>query len=104
MQWVCSFLNEKRRVGVTRLFVLAAALFLRTDEFYRSLTDLEGPFVWIVDTSGAAGIEPSLRVVAPCPQVIAALHQVADHNVIILAEGIASIPALSVAGCFIQVE
>jgi len=79
----------------------AANNVLRTDKFYRSLADLKRPLVWIVDASVAAGTEPAFGIVAPGPQVVAALNQIADHNIIVPAESVTAVTASAMTGRFI---
>ena len=76
---------------------------LRTDKFDRGLSDFEGPFVGIIDTAIASRLE-GIVTRAPGPQTVATLHQVIDDHVVVPGQIIGTIPALTVAGGFIQVK
>ena len=65
--------------------------------------NLKCPFVGIIDTAITSGLE-GIVTRAPRPQIVATLHQVADDHVVVPGQIISTIPALAVAGGFIQVN
>lgn len=66
----------------------------------RTFANFKRPFVGIVDTARASRLE---RIVAraPGPQIVAALHQISDHDIVVSRKIIGTPAALAVARSFI---
>lgn len=74
----------------------------KLDEIF---SNLECPFVRVVDTARSTGCpERSSWLVTPCPDVVTALYEIAEYNVIIFGKVKGSVTAFPVTGRLIQVQ
>ena len=76
---------------------------LRSYKFNRSFRNFKRPFVGIINTTSSIRLEWVVTR-APGPDIVTTLYQIIVDNVIVPRQVKPPIPALAVAGSFIQVE